>query len=391
MVRAGSDRRASLLQRAHTRVRSVVAPRGPATAAPTRTAVDSPRADELVLTQMLSVARLTPAQAVALGADLLAGIEDRDAAGRTQLRPGAARVGRDGRARWVDGGGPASVNGAGLASAAALLDALRAATWPSGTDNGLTSAIERATSEARSPHGRLAIAASILREADASGGAQARAELARLVAIVAGGEAPTFDVHPAPRAPARRRRRPRRPPRAVARAAVAHSWKWVLSLVVLVAAVLIEIAFLRDEIGRDVMAVLDAGRSGPTAISAPTLPPVVPPAPTAAGTISGVELRLVVPCTPDAPCALRMQVTLQPRAEPQTITWDFRVLDRCTGAAVSVPGGTVTVPPHGDRADVVTTVELPEADALAVLAITSQPFTAASAAVNVPAPGACGS
>jgi hypothetical protein len=385
MIRAGSGRRASLLHRGHIRVRSAVAPRGTASAAPTRSA----GADDLVLTQLLSIARLTPAQAVALGADLLAGLED--AEGRTQLRPEAVRVGRDGRARLVDARHPPSTNGVGLASAAALLDGLTAATRSSAADHGLPSALERAAAETRSPHGRLAIAAAILREADAAGGAQARAELARLVAMVAGGQAPALEAAPAPRAPVPRRRRPRRPPRAVARAAVARSWKWVLSLVVLVAAILIEIAYLSDEIGRDVQAVLEAGRSAPTAISTPpSLPPVAPPAPIAAGTISRVDLRPVVPCTPDAACALRLHMLVQPRAEPQTITWDFRIHDRCTGAAVSVPGGNVTVPPHGDRADVVSTVGLPQADALAVLAVTSQPFTAASTAVHVPAPGACG-
>jgi hypothetical protein len=83
-------------------------------------------------------------------------------------------------------------------------------------------------------------------------------------------------------------------------------------------------------------------------------------------------------------------VTLEPRAEPQAITWEFRILDRCTGAAVTAAGGTVTVPPHGDRADAVSTVGLPRADALAVVAVTSRPFTAASGAVNVPATGGCG-
>jgi hypothetical protein len=384
MMRVGSGRRASLLQRANIRVRSVVAARGPATTPP-RTAVGRSGADDLALTQLLSIARLTPAQAVALGADLLACLED--AAGRTQLRPEGARVGRDGRARVIDAG--PSGNGAGLATAAALLDRITAAARPSAADQGQMSALERAATEARSPHGRLAIAASILREADGAGGAQARAELARLVAIVVG-EAPALDAARAPRPPAPRRRRPRPTPRAVARAAAARSWKWVLSLVVLAAVVLIEIAFLRDEISRDIQAVLDAGRSGSTMTSTPTLPPVPRPAPGAVGTISRVDLRPVTPCTTDAGCALRVQVTLRPQAEPQTITWDFRVVDRCTGEAVTVPGGTVTVPPHADRADVVSTVGLPPADALAVLAVTNQPFTAASAAVNVPAPGACG-
>jgi hypothetical protein len=385
MMRAGSGRRASLLQRANIRVRSVVAARGPASAAPPRPVVARSGADDLALTQLLSIARLTPAQAVALGADLLACLED--AAGRSLQRPEGARVGRDGRARVIAAG--PSANGAGLAIAAALLDSLRAATRPSAADHGLISALERAATEARSPHGRLAIVAAILREADGAGGAQARSELARLVAIVLG-EVPALDAARAPRTPAPRRRRPRPTPRAVARAAAARSWKWVLSLVVLVAVVLIEIAFLREEISRDIQAVLDAGRSGSTVTSTPTLPPVAPPAPTAVGTISRIDLRSVTPCTPDAGCALRVQVTLQPQAEPQTITWDFRVVDRCTGEAVTVPGGTVTVPPHADRADVVSTVGLPPADALAVLAVTNQPFAAASAAVNVPAPGACG-
>jgi hypothetical protein len=383
MTWSGSGRRVSLLQRSHTRPRSGAGSHAPASAGPPHTAVD-----DLALTRLLSIVRLTPAQAVALGADLLACLED--AAGRGRLGLEAARVGRDGRARVIDAG--PSGNGAGLATAAALLDGIRAATRPSRpstADQGLISALERAAAEARSPHGRLAIVAAILREADGAGGAQARAELARLVAIVLG-EAPALDAARAPRAPAPRRRRPRPTTRAVVRAAAARSWKWVLSLVVLVAVVLIEIAFLRDEISRDIEAVLDAGRSGSTVTTTPTLPPVPRPAPDAVGTISRVDLRPVTPCTPDAGCALRVQVTLQPQAAPQTITWDFRVVDRCTGETVTVPGGTVTVPPHGDRADVVSTVGLPPADALAVMAVTNQPFTAASAAVNVPAPGACG-
>jgi hypothetical protein len=344
--------------------------------------------DDLDLTRLLSVARLTPAQAVALGSDVVASLEDRHADGR--LCPDAVRVGRDGRASLIDAGDPPTMDGAGLASAAALLDRIRDATRPSPADHGLIPALQRAATEARSPEGRVAIVAAILREADATGGARARAELARLVTMVAGGVALSPAAGPPPRAPAPHRRRPHRPPRAVARGLVARSWTWILSLVVLVVVVLMEIAFLRDEIGRDVQAVLEAGRSRSTATSTPTLPPVVPPAPTAAGTINRVDLRPIMPCTPDTACALRMHVTLQPRAEPQAITWEFRILDRCTGAAVTVPGGTVTVPPHGDRADVVSTVGLPPADALAVLAITSQPFTAASSAVHVPTASACG-
>src|SRR5918992_1066277 len=96
MMRVGSGWRASLLQRANISVRSV--------AAPPRTAVERSGADDLALTQLLSIARLTPAQAVALGADVLAGLDD--AADLAQPRPGGVRVGRDGRARVTDAGSP---------------------------------------------------------------------------------------------------------------------------------------------------------------------------------------------------------------------------------------------------------------------------------------------
>lgn len=375
MMRSGSGRRVSVLHAAHARTRSTVA-------IPPGIAAPNGAVGDLALARLLSVAWLTPAQAVALGADVLAGLENGDTTAGTWLRPEAVRIGRDGRACVSAGSSPAT-NGAGLASAAALLDRLRAATRSSAADPGLIPALERAAAEARSPDGRIAFVAAILREADAAGGARARAELSRLVAMVAGDGALPPGAGPA-RASAPRR------PRAVARAVAARSWKWVLSIVVLVAVVVIEIAFLRDDIGRDVTAVLEAGRSAVTATgTAPALPPVVPPAPTAAGTITGVDLRPIQPCAPGAECVLRVQVLVQPQAEPQTIAWDLRILDRCTGESVTAPGGTVTVPPHGDRADVVSTVGLPDGEALAVMAVTTLPHTAASAAVHVPESGAC--
>jgi hypothetical protein len=384
MTRSGSERRAPLLRRAHTRASTAVGPRGPASATPPRTAVD-----DLALTRLLSIARLTPAQAVALGTDLLAALADPDPAAGTPLRPEAMRVGRDGRARLIETrqiheATQPSTLGAGLASFAVVLDRIRAATRASTAAGGLIRALERAATEARSPDGRVAIVAAILREADAAGGVQARVELSRLVAMA------TPDAGPAPRASGPRRRRPRRSPHAIARAVAARSWKWVLSLMVLVAAVVIEIIFLRDDISRDVLAVMEAGRPDATATGTPpALPPVVAAAPTAAGAISRIDVRQIQPCASGADCALRVQVMVRPHAEPRTIAWDLRILDRCTGESVTAPGGTVTVPPHGDRADVVSTVRLPEAEALAVMAVTNLPFTTASAAVHVPESGVC--
>jgi hypothetical protein len=370
----------------------------PAPAVRRRTAPDR----GLALTRLLEIARLTPAQAVALGADVLSELHERHAAGTTRsgLRRETVRVAADGRAHLIDDDGPGDrrvpdADRTDLAAAAELLGDITAATRQSVAASGLQAtgplaALGRAATEARLPDGTVATVASILRDADATGGTEARAELARLVSAAGSGAvAPPRSGRPAPRSLAPRPRQRRRP-RAVARAVAARTWKWILSLVVLVAVILIEIAFLRDEITRDIQAVLEAGGSGSEAsTSTPALPPVVPPAPAAAGTVTAVDLRAVRPCTPDAGCEVRMQVVLQPRPEPQTVAWAFQVLDRCTGAAVTAPGGTVTVPPDGDRADAVSSVRLPPADALAVLALTSHPSTAASAPLLVPADGAC--
>ncbi|GAA5128050.1 hypothetical protein [Pseudonocardia adelaidensis] len=385
MTRSGSRRRVLAPRGARTRTRATAVPRGPVPAAP-----HTATTQDVALIRLLSVVRLTPGQAVALGTDLVAGLEDRAGPARVPLRPGEARVGRDGRARVAGdpgNGAPPSANGAGLAAAAGLLDRLAAATRAGApADQGLLAALERAGAEARSPEGRLAFVAAILRESDAASGPRARAELSRMVALVAGDAAPELTAAPEPR-PRGPRRPPRRRPRSVARAAVARSWKWVLSVVLLGAIVVTEIAFLHDQINQDVQTVLDAGRSG-ASTDAPPLPPVAPAAPPAAGTITRVDLRPVQPCTPGGGCALRTQLAVAAQPQPQTITWDLRIVDRCTGAASTAPGGTVTVPPDADRADAVSTVALPEGRALAVVAVTNQPFVAASGPVAVTVKGA---
>jgi hypothetical protein len=356
----------------------VAARLGPAPSGPLRRTPDVVvGGNDLGLTRLLAIARLTPAHVVAVAADLLTALEEGDAV-RIGVRPEAVRVGRDGRARLVDG---AAAGEQGLAPVAALLDQLTAAT--SGTDPHLTPTLERAAAEARRPDGRLAIVAAIVRAADARGGARVRAELGGLVAAATGGMARPTRFEPP---------EPVHAPRTIVRGMLARTWKGIASVLVLAAVLLVEIAVLGEEINSDIQAALDAGRSETTATtSAPELPPVVPPAPTAAGPITWVDLRPVEPCTPDAECALRMRVLLQPRPEPQELVWDFRILDRCTGASVTATGGTVTVPPNGDRADVVDTVPLPRGEALAVMALVSWPATTASPAVAVPAAGGgCG-
>jgi hypothetical protein len=118
----------------------------------------------------------------------------------------------------------------------------------------------------------------------------------------------------------------------------------------------------------------------------------VPPAPAANGAVTGVDLRALGACAPDTPCSLRLLVELEPGAEPQVVTWSYRVVDRCTGATETAPGGTVTVPVGGTRAAVVGTLPLPSSPAVAVVAVTDVPAAAASPPVLVgscrPDPGA---
>jgi hypothetical protein len=163
---------------------------------------------------------------------------------------------------------------------------------------------------------------------------------------------------------------------------------WLLSVAVVVTVVLLEIAFLRDDIVADVDLLLDAGRSGsaPSVAAEPDGIPIVPPAPAAAGVVRAVDLRALGRCTPGAPCTMRILVRLTPGAEPQTVTWSIRVVDRCTGVAETVPGGSVVVPPGAEQAAVVDPVALPQTAAAAVLAVTERPAAAASPPVLV---GSC--
>ena len=100
-----------------------------------------------------------------------------------------------------------------------------------------------------------------------------------------------------------------------------------------------------------------------------------------------MDLRPLAECTPGVPCAVRVLIRVVPGAGPQVVTWSYRVVDRCTGAVVSAPGGSVAVPADQERVAVVGTVALPAAAAVAVVAVTDAPAVAASAPVLL---GTCG-
>jgi hypothetical protein len=88
------------------------------------------------------------------------------------------------------------------------------------------------------------------------------------------------------------------------------------------------------------------------------------------------------------PCTVRVLVRVVPGAGPQGVAWSYRIVDRCSGAVVPVPGGTASVPAGQERVAVVGTVALPKAPAVGVVAVTEVPAVAASAPVLV---GSCGS
>ncbi|WP_214366944.1 hypothetical protein [Pseudonocardia sp. H11422] len=244
---------------------------------------------------------------------------------------------------------------------------------------------------------QVAAVAAMLRCADAMSGTvpAARAELAGLVAAAIGRPCPARGAalpRPVPRRPPETRRAPwRSGVRGVGSTLAKRTWKWMLSLAILAAIIALEFALLGDHITRDIEVLLNTGRTEPTA-AAPTMPlaPTVPaPAPTAAGPVDAVDLRALGPCTPGEVCEVRLLVRLQPQAEPQTVDWTFRVLDRCTGAEVNAPGGVLSVLPDGADVSAVDTVSLPASRALAVFALTGRPGTAASPPLLVPAPGYC--
>jgi hypothetical protein len=163
---------------------------------------------------------------------------------------------------------------------------------------------------------------------------------------------------------------------------------WLLSVVVLAAVVLLEVAFLRDDIVADVDLLLDAGRSGSRPSTAPEADglPVASFAPEAAGVVTAVDVRILEPCTPGAPCTVRVLVSLVPGPDAQVVTWSYRVVDRCTGTTNTAPGGSVTVPPGARRAEAVSIVALPPTTAVAVVATTDRPAVAAAPPVLV---GSC--
>ncbi|WP_448639296.1 hypothetical protein [Geodermatophilus sp. URMC 63] len=356
------------------------------------------------LARLLALVRLTAPQALEVGVGLLAAADRRehpDTAGRDG-DPVEPVVTADGEVllRPVPGAGPAAA-GRTAADLAAVLAAVAGAARLRGRPadpaaEELLARLERAATDL--PDAGVPAVARVLQEAVAgTDRTVVRAELGALVQAVGartaapgptarGGTAPGGTAPGGPSAVVRATPAGRAGPRGTG-TAVRRAGAWLLSVLVLAAVVVLEVAVLRDDIAADVDLLLDAGRSGSASSTAPEPDglPVVPPAPAAAGDVTGVDLRPLERCAPATACTLRLQVRLEAGPE-RTVTWSYRVVDRCTGAATTVPGGTVTVPPGGRQVTAVGTVALPDLPAVAVLAVTGLPAAAASPPVSA---GSC--
>ena len=352
-------------------------------------AVDPPSVctDGVELSRLIARAQLTFAQAVELAAGVAAEAARRSV--RDAGTPGRILVGADGRvvpAATAPGRPPAAGRPVG-ADLAEIADAARPRARAAGpAAEALLAELDHAVAEL--PVAGVPMVARMLRDAaGALDRGTVRAEIGALVrAIAADPDQPlgsrAAGVPATPASPARPARTGRR--RTVRRRIGA----WLLSVLILGGAVLLEVGFLRDHIATDIGLLLDAGRGGSSSSAArtPADPPVAAPAPASAGPVTAVDLRALAPCAPGSSCSVRLLVRLDPGAGQQAVTWTYRIVNRCTGASVAARGGSIAVPAGGQQAAAVTTVPLPALPGLALIAVTQEPAVAASPAVLV---GSC--
>jgi hypothetical protein len=363
---------------------------------------EEPRGDALALGagvdlgRLLSLTRLTAAQALEIGAGVLTAAEELtgpgDGGGGIDPVPVFPRLTLDGQVVLRvpgDAGHAGSPPEAGRTVDAILAAVLAAARSSVAADGPAVDArvalLHRAVQDL--PTAGVAVVARRLQESAAAADRTAvRAELAALARVVAGMGASAPAGAPSTAANTGRAGQSPRTSGSAGRRIGA----WLLSVLVLGAAVVSEVVLLRDDITADVDLLLESGRGAdePSPAPAAERAALPAPAPAAAGNVTAVDLRLLSPCGPGATCTVRVSVRLVPARKSQVVSWTYQLVEECTGPPSRAPGGSVTVPPRADRVDIVGTVPVPEGDGTIVFAVTDDPASAASAPVVI---GTCGS
>jgi len=344
--------------------------------------------------RLIALAGLSPAQALDIGAQILASFVKRSESDTHGLSD-QVLIGMGGRVvlRRTQSGHPATSSASGQAAeslATVLTELSDAARHRAGSADPLLAELEQAIAlvplvDLRAVARRLDDACATI---DRDG---VRAELAALVRAIVGASGAITASGPSVGAPSAAAARLECPvgPRAGNRGhgAMRRIGAWLVSVALVVTIVLLEFAFLRDDILADVHLLLQAGRSGSVPVDVPESDglPLVAPAPPAAGSVLAVDLRALDRCAPGAPCPMRVLVRLVSGAEPQTVSWSIRITDRCTVGTEIVPGGSVVVTAGEVQATAVGSVPLPQT-ASAVFAVTELPAVAASPPVLV---GSC--
>jgi hypothetical protein len=386
----------------------------------------APSSARITVRQLIRLTRLTPEQALVVGADLVCGLRDRHASRRALGGFGAEHVtvGADGSvclrdevpAEWTT---DQPARHADLVSARALLVELAAIAGQQPPRNGVATSAGRRAEHELAAHElaahELAAAAGrpvedLLTAATGLGsmadlvGAAARAELADLAAaagspVAAAGPAPRVigtESSPgsrsgtggAPGGPSDRPAGSPGHPTVPRWAALVRYGRWALVLAALAAVLVLEMVLLGNRVSADLDALSAAGRQSGAGPSATALSPL-PVEPRAAGPIAGVDLRPLALCAPGAICEVRVLVRLVPERGTQRVQWTYLVTDRCTGLVHNAAGGSVTVTPGGRELVAVGQLRLPPASALSITAVTGVPARAASPPLTVPAHASC--
>lgn len=111
-------------------------------------------------------------------------------------------------------------------------------------------------------------------------------------------------------------------------------------------------------------------------------------APESAEAVTGIDIeRLDDSCAPGEACSVRVNVHLEQAGTARAVDWSLHAVDRCTGSTQRYSGMEVTALAGWDQVYGISQPELPEATALALVAVTEEPARAASPPLVIPADG----